>query len=168
MKLKGVDLVPQPAVHVRHGLDGLQDQISQLTGLSCEGDAGKTKQADKDACDINKIMARYQKTGVLPDLIKKDPMYGDFSDVGTFQEALEKVQLAELQFAALDAHIRKRFENDPAKFLEFATDSKNSAELIKLGLATRNESAEASTPSQPANAAGAAAGAQVQEGQGQS
>jgi len=30
-----------------------------------------------------------------------------------------------------------RFENDPAKFLEFVNDPKNDEDLIKMGLATK-------------------------------
>lgn len=168
MQFKGVELVKQQQVQPRHAYDGLQDQISQLSGLSCENDPGLTKQADKEACDINNILKRYQKTGILPDLIKREPRYGDFSDIGQYQDALERVTLAQEQFNALDAHVRKRFDNDPAKFLAFATDSKNNAELIKMGLATRKQDSEASTPSQPKPASGEASSAVSKDGKAES
>lgn len=95
-----------------------------------------TKQADLAASDINNILANYQRTGLLPELIKADPQYGDFSDVASFQEAFEIVAHAETQFAALDAHVRQRFDNDPAKFLAFAEEPKNRSELVKMGLAS--------------------------------
>ena len=169
MQIRGVELVKvDPGISVRHCYDGLQDQISQLTGLDCTGDPGCTKQADAEDCDINKILARYAKTGVLPDLIKANPKYGDFSDVTSFMDACAIVSLAEEQFAALDAPIRKRFDNDPAKFLEFASDPKNVSEMVKMGLAVESKVVEASPPSQPASAAVAASGAPVKDDKGES
>lgn len=101
-------------------------------GIVC--DKGVTKQADKDGCDINLIMKRFEKTGVLPDLIKQNPVYGDFSSVPDFQSALEIVRKAETQFAALDPQIRSRFDNSAEAFLAFATDPANAAEMVKMGL----------------------------------
>ena len=43
--------------------------------------------------------------------------------------------LAQEQFAALDAAVRSRFDNDPAKFLEFTADPANADEMVKMGLA---------------------------------
>ncbi|QXP08288.1 MAG: internal scaffolding protein [Arizlama microvirus] len=102
--------------------------------ISFEGDKGVTKQSDLKDTDINAIMKRFERTGQLPDMIVKTPRYGDFSEVPTYQEALEIVNLANDQFANLDVSIRNRFDNDPAKFLNFATDSKNVDELERFGL----------------------------------
>lgn len=148
MNYKGIDLVKQSEKFIRHGLDGLQDQMSQLTAVKTIGES-MTKQSEKDSADINNIMARYQKTGILPDLIKKEPRYGDFSEVTSYMDAIQIVQLAEEQFSALDAHIRKRFDNDPSKFLDFVHDPKNQDELVKMGLATRKVSEQDISSSQP-------------------
>ena len=102
--------------------------------LSFEGDKGVTKQADAKDCDINLLFKRFEKTGQLPDMIVREPRYGDFSNVPDYQEAINIVRLAEEQFSALDASIRNRFENDPAKFLGFVTDQKNIDEVEKMGL----------------------------------
>lgn len=120
---------------IRSIYDGKQDEMSEMSGLSCEGDPGKTKQSEKDSCDINIITARYERTGALPDMIKKNPRYGDFSDVPTYQAALDTVLHAETQFQSLDAKIRARFRNDPAELLDFVADPSNKEEIIKLGLA---------------------------------
>lgn len=124
---------------VRFDGDGLNEKMSDASGLDCSvknplNTGRTTSQADKDAADINNILRRYEKTGELPVMIERDPSWGDFSDVPSFQEALDIVAKAEDQFAALDAHVRRRFDNDPAKFLEFASDDKNKAEMAKLGL----------------------------------
>lgn len=114
-----------------------------------------TKQSFTDECDINKIMRRAEQTGELPNMIKTDPQYGDFSDVGSYQEACNVVIRAQEQFAALNAHIRSRFANDPAQFLEFATNPANAAELIKMGLATQRvenaQPVQSAVPPSPAS-----------------
>lgn len=93
-----------------------------------------TKQADAEGADINNIVRRYLQTGVAPGY-QGDPMYGDFSDVHDFRAALEIVAEANAQFAGLEANVRARFDNDPAKFLEFVNNPNNGDELVKMGLA---------------------------------
>lgn len=102
--------------------------------LSFDGDKGLTKQADAKDCDINAIFKRFERTGQLPNLIAREGRYGDFSAVPDYQEACEIVRHAEEQFLNLDVELRNRFENDPSKFLAFATDGKNIDEMEKLGL----------------------------------
>lgn len=102
--------------------------------LSFEGDKGLTKQSDAKDCDINAIFKRFERTGQLPDAIFQNPLYGDFSNVPDYQEALHIVRKAEEQFALLDVTIRNRFDNDPAKFLGFVQDPKNIDEMDKMGL----------------------------------
>lgn len=125
--------------------DGKGDEMSQATGLACK-DVSLTKQADKESADINNIMKRYEKTGQLPEMIKTNPHWGDYSDAPTFQEAFEIVQKAEDQFAALDAQVRKRFGNNPAAFLEFASDPKNAKEMVDLGLLIPQDRVEEPNP----------------------
>lgn len=95
-----------------------------------------TKQAFKDECDVNNILKNFEKTGQLPDLIKAQPQYGDFSEVAEYQDAMNVVAVANQQFANLPAHTRDRFNNNPAQFLEFVDNPENAQELIKMGLAT--------------------------------
>lgn len=97
-------------------------------------DPGVTKQADALDCDINTIFKKFEKSGQLPNMIARNPSYGDFSEVPDYQEALNIVRHAEEQFLNLDASIRNEFENDPAKFLAFATDEKNYDRMEKMGL----------------------------------
>lgn len=148
MKYKDVDLIKNEEKNIRYAYDGLQDQMSQLTAAKTVGES-MTKQSEKDSADINFIMKRYQKTGILPDLIKKEPRYGDFSEVTDYIQAIQIVQHAEEQFSALDAHIRKRFNNDPSQFLNFVQDPQNQNELIKMGLAEPKPRNPDQTPSQP-------------------
>lgn len=94
----------------------------------------RTKRSEAAACDINNIMKKYERTGVLPDLIKKNPQYGDFADVPTYQESLHLVQFSQEQFSGLSAKVRRRFHNDPVEFLAFTQNAANAEEMAKLGL----------------------------------
>lgn len=88
-----------------------------------------------DETDINKIMARYRKTGVLPEsALSAAKRYGDFSQLPTFMEMQEKVIAAHDLFAALPAAVRKQFDNDPGQFIA-ASETVEGRELMKkLGL----------------------------------
>lgn len=92
-----------------------------------------TKQSDKDKCDINAIMKKYQKTGQLP-INGSQPQYGDFSDMPDYNEALNHVLNAQEQFYNIPAEIRAQFNNDPAELIKFVDDPKNKDEAISLGL----------------------------------
>ncbi len=107
--------------------------------VMCTKEEGKTRQEMKGECDVNKLMSKYHKTGRLPELIKKDPKYGDFSTVPEYQDALNIQIRAQQSFNALGPDVRKQFDNDPAKMLLFVADPKNKDELIKLGLAIKPE-----------------------------
>ena len=73
----------------------------------------RTKQSFKEECDINNIMARYVKTGVLEFAARHQPQYGDFTGYD-FQTAQDTVAKGKTMFAELPAQIRERFENSPA------------------------------------------------------
>lgn len=40
----------------------------------------RTQQHFMDSCDINKILAKYRKTGVIEHVKRAKAMYGDFSE----------------------------------------------------------------------------------------
>lgn len=98
----------------------------------------KTKQSMAAATDINNIMSRYEKTGLI-DHIKEGGSYGDFSKVSDYHEAMNQVIKANDGFLTLPAKLRKKFDNDPAKLIEFMNDPKNKEEAIKLGLMEQKE-----------------------------
>lgn len=94
----------------------------------------RTKQSFKDECDINVLMSRYLKGQPLDHLLRPDGKFGDWSDVPDFQTAQHYIIQAGQLFEAVPAKIRERFMNDPARFIEFATDPNNKDEMRKLGL----------------------------------
>nr|DAV77998.1 MAG TPA: Scaffold protein [Microviridae sp.] len=92
-----------------------------------------TNQSDKEGSDINVIMARYEKTGLVPGTMRT-PNYGDFSGILDFHALSNTLAKASQAFDVLPAIVRLRFGNDPAQLVDFLHDSVNDVEAVKLGL----------------------------------
>lgn len=101
------------------------------------------KRAFKDECNINTIMDRYQKTGLVDHVNTHQGHYGDFSDLPDYQAALNAVIIAEDTFSSLPSSLRKRFNNDPATFLDFVQNEENIPEMERLGLIPKPNKKEA-------------------------
>lgn len=97
---------------------------------------GLTRQEFEPECEINNIMAKYQRTGVITHINKFAGMYGDFDSVD-FQTALQTIKDGEEMFSELPSSVRKYFDNDPAAFMEFVNDPDNIDKLVDLGLAVK-------------------------------
>jgi len=93
-----------------------------------------TRQSFKKDCDINYIMAKYQKTGLIEHVNRYQGNYGDFLTVDDYQSSMIKVMQANEAFESLPSSLRKRFSNDPAEFLSFVQNPDNRDEMIELGL----------------------------------
>lgn len=92
-----------------------------------------TDQSQSAECDINLIMKRYIKAGMMP-VRDQSALFQDVSSAPDYRRSLDIVMQAEDQFMSLDAETRKRFDNDPGAFLDFFTKPENTEEAIKLGL----------------------------------
>jgi len=99
---------------------------------------GRTKQAMAKDCDINLIMAKYVKTGVIDHGRKYSGDYG-YADSVDFHGAMNIVAKGDSMFADLPAVVRGRFNNDTALFLDFVQDEANAEEMVELGLASPSE-----------------------------
>lgn len=93
----------------------------------------KTKQSFKDESDINIIMRRFARDGILP-LPKAEPRWEDFSSVDDYHSSLNTVKAAEAAFADLPAYLRHAMGNRAENLLEFLEDEDNREEAIELGL----------------------------------
>lgn len=93
-----------------------------------------TKQSFKDECDINTIMGRYLKTGVLDFVNKHQPRYEDLSQATDYLGAMQIVAESRSLFEDLPSSIRTKFENNPAKFLDFVHNPANRSEMAEMGL----------------------------------
>jgi len=103
--------------------------------LFCKPEEKRTKDCFQSECDINVLMRKYQKSGRLPNYIKQNPVFGDFSKSSDLMSAMQIVEKASLQFKLLDIDLRKKFNHDPLEFLRFVEDPANVQEMIDLGLA---------------------------------
>lgn len=126
--------VPAPPGHT---LGWYRPHDPDLGAISFEGEVSLTHQSFRDECDINHIMKRYEKTGILDHVNKHQGAYGDFTQVASYQDALQVVSEAERMFLTLPARIRAEFDNDPGTFLQFATNPDNGERMVELGLAER-------------------------------
>lgn len=91
-------------------------------------------QSEKDSCDINLIVDKYSRTGLMTNIRTDQPMYGDFTSAVDFHEAFAQIQKAEESFMELPAKVRSWFDNDPGKLIDFLQDEKNRQEAYDLGL----------------------------------
>lgn len=114
--------------------------------ISFDPESSMTHQSFKDECDINVIMSRYMKTGVLPqNLTPKEAQYLDVSDV-EFQAAANIVAGAKTLFEQMPSSIRNQFDNDPAKLLAFTSDPNNRLAAAEMGLLAPEKAAAILAP----------------------
>lgn len=105
-----------------------------------------TQQQFKDEADINYIVSMYDSSGVMPtfhgDGQPAQPVFGDFASLpDNAQEMYNRLIEAKNNFDNLPLEVRKRFNYDPAAFLEFVDNPENLDELVAMGLATKTTAA---------------------------
>ena len=98
---------------------------------------GLTEQHHTDTCDINKILAQFMETGIMPQT-NANPQYGDVSDVD-FTQMQNQLATAKTLFEELPEQVKDRFNNEMHTFLHFAENPNNLPELVDMGLAVKNE-----------------------------
>lgn len=101
-----------------------------------------TQQQFKAECDVNNILAKYRRTGMLTHIQKHQGNFGDFSSIEDYQTSLGKLMQAQQSFESLPSELRAKFENDPAKLISYLSDEKNNAEAVKLGLKIERKAPE--------------------------
>ncbi len=106
---------------------------------------GRTKQSMRDECDINKIMAKYQKTGAVAHVNRHGAEYG-FATSDDFLTSMTIVTQAQTMFDGLPSTIRNRFANSPGAFLDFVQDANNADEMQTLGLTAQKEQGDLEDP----------------------
>lgn len=111
-------------------------------GIDFAGEKSLTRQSEAKDCDINVIMARFEKTGMLPQTAR-DALYLDVSAMPDYRQTMDQINTARDYFMSLPAMLRSKFNNDPATFLDFMSDDNNRQQAIELGLLPEPESIEA-------------------------
>jgi phage internal scaffolding protein len=101
--------------------------------LDC-GTESMTQQSFKQECDINYILRKAHKTGLIEHVNTYQGDYSDVSNVPTYQEALQVLHDADSAFSSLPSDLRKRFSNDPQEFLDFVHNPDNTNAMAEMGL----------------------------------
>lgn len=102
--------------------------------VDCSGDVGRTKKSFRDDSDVNLIVAKYRRSGVMDYLNKHAGSFSDVSVSFKLEDAMHTMAKASQLFSDLPANIRRRFDHDPAQFVDFINQPGNRAEAISLGL----------------------------------
>mgnify|MGYP000464367872 CR=1 FL=1 len=95
----------------------------------------KTKQSEAKATDINTIVGQFQRGdySALPD----SPGYDEDGVVITpsmdYHEAMNVIVNAEQHFQQLPSKVRKEFDNNPQKYLEYCENDNNIPAMIERG-----------------------------------
>lgn len=94
---------------------------------------GRTKQSHAEESNINIILAKYIKTGILEHVKEHTSNYG-FATSDDFHTSMNIILKAQDMFDDLPSATRKKFANRPENFLDFVQDPKNEQEMFDMGL----------------------------------
>lgn len=121
--------------------DGVEELPKDENGNPVEIYPGRSKtvQSDADSTDINKIVARFARDGILPIGQSREGLFIDVTRVPDFRGALEQVRHASEYFQTLPAESRAIFRNDPAEFMDAIKDNSRLEDLIKAGVVSEDE-----------------------------
>ena len=105
---------------------------SRQGGLSCPEET-RTKQEFLEEVNINTLIERFKLGAKLP-VLERMPSYEDFSDVYDFKTAVDALAKSREAYDKMPAAVRKRFGDDPQRFLDWCEDDRNYEEAMGLGL----------------------------------
>ena len=143
-------VIEAPVIHTAYG-------PKLRVGLACDPEGDRTQQSFKDECDINNIMARYLKAGLLP-VSDKVPAYVDTTAID-FQNAQDLVARVRGEFSLLPAAERDAYGNSAELWLDHqAVVAQEALELAeateKAEAAAKAAAAAVAVPEGPAKASG--------------
>ncbi len=110
----------------------VRSQYSPRVPVRLDTGPGLTQQHFKEEVDINRIVKKFMETGEIP-LATKQAEFG-FASSMTFTEAMQITAQAKEEFMKLPAKVRSHFKNDPALYLDAASDPEERHTFIDLGL----------------------------------
>lgn len=96
--------------------------------------ASMTDQSDKNMVNINSIMDRYAKTGLLPQFKEKVAQYIDTTQIPSYMEAQAQISKAKELFMQLPAPVRKLMDNNPANLEQVVANPEYKDVLLKYGV----------------------------------
>lgn len=116
----------------------LGEQVRNRVAIDFTDEPLLTEQAHAAEVNINNIVKRHgidliQKTSVL---MSADYQFDDLPG-NDFQEAMLILKKGQDTFDSLPSELRKKFDNNPAMFMDFVQNPDNLPEMRELGLAQR-------------------------------
>jgi len=102
----------------------------------------RTRQEFAEECDINTIMQKYEATGTISHVNRAEPVFLDTTLYPGLQASMDAFREAGRAFNALPASVRKEFDNDPEKFVQFAVNPDNLPRMREWGLAAPEKAPE--------------------------
>ena len=114
----------KPTPVVRNAYQRKAVQVYQNPGVSM------TEQHHARACDINTIMTKYLKTGVVDHINKYEPTYGDVSEAD-FKKSMDLVAAVKSEFQDLPAYVRAEI-GDEATYLSLMQTDEGVSQLRSI------------------------------------
>jgi len=90
------------------------------------GTATRVEQCHQENTNINKIVARYRRSGGLPEAPEGN--YGDTTDVGEYYDVVTKLREARESFENLPSQIKDSFAT-PEEFMEYVSQQESNANI---------------------------------------
>jgi phage internal scaffolding protein len=100
-----------------------------------EGESLTEQQFAEESQILNKIR-KYDSQGFFDSINRNPSQFTDFTQVRDLADAIDIIETARDSFQDIPSDIRKKFNNSPSEFFDFASKESNYDELVKLGLAT--------------------------------
>lgn len=98
-----------------------------------ERSRSRTQQHYREIVNVNTIMKKAQKSGVLP-VVNQESYYAEIPTSYDYKKMLDRIISIDQKFNALPADVRSKFGNDPDQILKYLKDPKNEKEARELGL----------------------------------
>lgn len=109
--------------------------IRNRISTTCEEET-LTEQSHVDEVDVNKIIKKHGMDVIAKTReLMADNFRMDEIPTNDFHEALMIIQKASKTFTSLPSSVRKRFDNEPSKFLDFVQNPANNQAMVDMGLA---------------------------------
>lgn len=104
--------------------------------FTTEGESLTEQQFAEESQILHKIR-KYDSQGFFDSVNRNPGQYNDFTQVRDLADAIDQIEQARDAFQDIPSDIRKKFNNSPSEFFDFASKESNYDELVKLGLATQ-------------------------------
>jgi len=127
----------------------VRDRTKRLRQVAPKCGKTMTEQHHAKTCNINYIVGKYQKTGLVDHVNRYEGTYGDVSGAD-FEKAMELVTEQKTIFAELPSSIRKHYKNDVVKYLAAVESDEGAAEHANLlNPAPEDPEPEKTAPTEP-------------------